>query len=169
MSIEEMPQFNPTQKTPNKETPEREITPEQKELIESAIKFTEYLTDRWPQIDEIDDKETTIGLRLPKSIKTEPRMNYYLSGSLASMLLSRAEKFTEMDETQIPALANARTREIPESANKILASFARQIGDIDYVPTDFYKSKQSNVQNSYNKVGNEEYQSMVHPFFQTAI
>jgi hypothetical protein len=148
MSIEGMSQFNPTQETPKTETPEREITPEQKELIESAMKFTEYLTGRWPQIDtgkkpviEIDDKGTTVELpELPESIETESRMNYYLSGSLASMILSRAEKFTEMDETQIPTLADARTREIPESARNLLTSFARQIGDLDYVPADHYKA-----------------------------
>ncbi len=139
-------QFTSLQETPKVEKPETEITPEQKEILESATKFAEYLTSRWPQVDtgrkpvvEIDDKGTTVELpKLPESIET--RINYYLSGSLASMLLSRAESFTEMDETQIPALAEVRTREIPESARKILASFARQIGDLDYVPTDHYKA-----------------------------
>lgn len=147
-NFEGPPQFTPQQEAPKVEKQETKITPEQKEILESATKFAEYLTGRWPQVDtgrkpvvEIDDKGRTVELpELPEGIETETRMNYYLSGSLASMLLSRAERFTEMDETQIPALAEARTREIPESARKILASFARQIGDLDYVPTDHYKA-----------------------------
>jgi hypothetical protein len=129
--------------------------------LKSALKFAEYLTSRWPQVDtdkkvvETDDKDTAIDL--PEDLEVEARMNYYLSGSLASMLLSHAERFTEMDETQIPALTEARTREIPKSARNILASFARQIGDLDYVPTDHYKRKQAQVQNSYGKVSSEEY------------
>jgi len=147
-NFEGPPQFTPPQEAPKVEKPETEITPEQKEILESATKFAEYLTGRWPQVDtgrkpviEVDDKGTTVELpELPEGIETEARMNYYLSGSLASMLLSRAERFTEMEEAQIPALAEARTREIPESARKILSSFARQIGDLDYVPTDHYKA-----------------------------
>ncbi|MDD2515806.1 MAG: hypothetical protein PHF46_04390 [Candidatus Gracilibacteria bacterium] len=129
MNIERMSQSNPTQKTSRVETIERKITLEQRVLIESATKFAEYLTLNWPQID--DNKETT---ELTGSI-----MNYYISGSLASIILSCAENFVEMDETKIPTLEDIRTREIPESARKILTSFARQIGDLDYVPTDHYK------------------------------
>lgn len=148
MSIEGMPQFTPPQEVSKMEKPKTEITPEQKEILNSAMKFAEYLTGRWPQVDtgrkpviEIDNNDTTVELpELPEGIETEARMNYYLSGSLASMLLSRAERFAEMDEAQIPALVEARIREIPESARNILASFARQIGDLDYVPTDHYKA-----------------------------
>lgn len=147
-SFESPTQFVPPQETPEAEKPEGEITLEQREILESATKFAEFLTGRWPQVDsgrkpvvEIDDQGTTVELpELPEGIETEPRMNYYLSGSLASMLLSRAKRFSEMDETQIPALTESRTREIPESARKILASFACQIGDLDYVPIDHYKA-----------------------------
>ena len=148
MSIEGMTQFTPPPEVPKIEKPEVEITSEQKEILESATKFAEYLTGRWPQVDtgkklvvENNNKGAAVELpELSEGIETEPRMNYYLSGSLASMLLSRAERFTEMDETQIPVLTDSRTREIPESARKILASFARQIGDLDYVTTDHYKA-----------------------------
>lgn len=152
-NFEGPPQIMPKQETPKVEMPKREITPEQKEILESATKFAEYLTGRWPQVDtgrkpiiEIDDKGTTVELlELPEGIETEPKMNYYISGSLASMLLSRAERFSEMDETQIPTLAETRTREIPESARKTLAFFARQIGDLDYIPADHYKSSPSRL------------------------
>ncbi|EKE07297.1 MAG: hypothetical protein ACD_18C00125G0001 [uncultured bacterium] len=152
MITEGMPQFTPPQETPKAIMPEVEITPEQKEILKSAIIFAEYLTGRWPQVDT--DVELS---ELSEGVETISRMNYYLSGSLASMLLSCAEKFTEMDETRIPALRDVRTREIPESARKILASFARQIGDLDYVPTDHYKAKKIHVQNSFGKVSAEEY------------
>ncbi len=146
--FKEQPQFTLSQETSKTEKQETEITPEQKEILESATKFAEYLTSRWPQVDtgrkpviEVDDKGATVELpESPEDIETEVRLNYYLSGSLASMLLSRAERFIEMDEAQIPALVEARTREIPESARKILSSFARQIGDLDYVPMDHYKA-----------------------------
>ena len=141
------PQNEPEQEISRIEVPEGEITPDQKEILESAIKFAEYLTDRWPQVDivrkpvvKIDDKGTTVELpELPEGIETETRLNYYLCGSLATMLLACAKSFTEMDGTQLPALVEVCTREIPESARTILASFARQIGDLDYVPMNHYK------------------------------
>lgn len=132
---------------PTVTTPEIIITPEQQELLNSAVKFSEFLVSRWPQIDthrrftiDIDDKGTKVTLpELPESMKTEPTLNYYLSGSLATMLLSQANRFTELDAAQLPNLAETTTREIPESARKMLASFSRQIEDIDYVPSDEYK------------------------------
>jgi hypothetical protein len=147
-NFERPPQIKPKQEIPRIEVPEGEITPDQKEILESAIRFAEYLTDRWPQVDtgrkpvvEIDDKGTIVELpEISERIETKTRLNYYLSGSLATMLLSCAKSFTEIDETQIPALVEVRTREIPESARKILASFARQIGDLDYVLMDHYKA-----------------------------
>jgi Trp operon repressor len=141
------PQIDLNQGIPMIEIPEGEITPDQKEILESAIKFAEYLTDRWPQVDivrkpvvKIDDKGTTVELpELPEGMETETRLNYYLCGSLATMLFSCAKSFTKIDETQLPALVEVCTREIPESARTILASFARQIGDLDYVPMNHYK------------------------------
>lgn len=163
-----MSQFTPPQETPKAETPEREITPEQKEILESAEKFAEHLTSHFPQVDEnrrmiieVDEKGTTVELpELPESIQTEPMMNYYLSGSLATMLLSRAEQFTEIDESQMPGVQEGQTRTIPESARQTLATFARPIEDLDYVPTDFYSGKKAHVQNSWGKVSSEEYQQM---------
>jgi len=168
MSIDGMPQFTSPQEAPKVEMPEIVITPEQKEILESAEKFAEHLISRFPQVDEnrrmiieVDEKGSTVELpELPESIQTEPMMNYYLSGSLATLLLSRAEEFTEIDENQIPGVRESQTRTIPESARQILATFARPIGDLDYVPTDFYKGKQSHVQNSWGKISSEEYQQM---------
>ena len=98
-----------------------EITPEQKEILESATKFADYLTNRYPQVDNAEG--------------IEPQINYYLSGSLATMLLSQAETCIEVDEK----LTESSIREIPESTQDVLASFSRQIGDLDYVPTVHYR------------------------------
>ena len=139
------PQNELKQGIPRIKVPEEETTPDQKEILESAISFAEYLTHRWPQVVvvETDDTGTTVELQeLPEGIKkieTETRLNYYLCGSLATMLLSCAKSFTEMDGTQLPALVEVCTREIPESARTILASFARQIGDLDYARMNHYK------------------------------
>ena len=139
------PQNELKQGIPRIKVPEEETTPDQKEILESAISFAEYLTHRWPQVVvvETDDTGTTVELQeLPEGIKkieTETRLNYYLCGSLATMLLACAKSFTEMDGTQLPALVEVCTREIPESARTILASFARQIGDLDYARMNHYK------------------------------
>lgn len=168
MNNEKMPHFIPPQEVPIIEKTETEITPEQKEILESATKFAEYLTSRWPQVDinkkpvvEIDNKgiETTLP-ELYENTETKPIINYYLSGSLASMLLSRAERFTELDETQIPAIIDSCTREIPESAKKFLTSFTRQIGDLDYVAIKHYKENPNRLKKggggpSFNEVPEE--------------
>lgn len=168
MNIEEASPFFPPQETPKMEKLEKEITPEQKEILESAEKFAEYLTSRFPQVDEnrrlivelYNNRNTVELTELPEAIQSNPMLNYYLSGSLATMLLSRAEQFTEIDESQIPGLQEGQTRPIPESVRQILATFARPIGDLDYIPTDFYDGKKTHVQNSYGKVSSEEYQKM---------
>lgn len=144
-----------TPATPMTENPEIEINSEQREILESAEKFAEYLTSLFPQVN---GKDTAV--ELPESTQTEPMMNYYLSGSLATMLLSRAAQFTEIDESQIPEVKDGRTRVIPESARLILSTFARPIGDLDYVPTDFYSGKKAHIQNSYGKISTEEYLQM---------
>jgi hypothetical protein len=33
------------------EVPKEKITPDQKEILKSAINFAEYLTGRWPQVE----------------------------------------------------------------------------------------------------------------------
>ncbi len=150
-NLKPQPQFA----TPITESSEIEIKPEQREILESAEKFAEHLTSLFPQVD---GKGTAV--ELPESTRAEPMINYYLSGSLATMLLSRAEQFTEIDESQIPTVKEGRTRNIPESTRLILSTFARPIGDLDYVPTDYYNDKKVQIQNSYGKVSTEEYLQM---------
>lgn len=142
-------QINPvkSQEIPKIDELKIEITPEQEEVLDSAIKFAEYLTGYWPQIDtgreyfiETEDNKNIKWPPLPAQIETKPKINYYLSGSLASMLLSQADKFYEIDESQFPIPITTTIKKIPETAGKILSSLARPIGDLDYVPTDYYKN-----------------------------
>jgi hypothetical protein len=153
INIEPQPQDIPVQEVSIKKGLKTEITTEQQEILESAVKFAKFLTSRWPQVErgrmqiiEIDNGGTTVELpELPEAVEIEQTINYYLSGSLVPMLLSCADSFSEIDETQIPALVESGTREIPKSARKIFASFARQIGDLDYVPADHYKYNPSRL------------------------
>lgn len=103
---------------------ETRLTPEQKKILDSAVKFTEYLVSRWPQVDNIGEKQ---------------KLNYYIVGSLATMLLSRGESVVEFDPALIPDLSELESIEIPEESRKILSEFSRKIGDLDYVPSDTYK------------------------------
>ena len=143
-------------------------TPEQQAIVDSAVKFSKYLTSRWPQIDdgrrpiiEIDDQGTQVELpQLPPELQAIPKLNYYLSGSLATMLLSRAENFTELDPSDPESMKPIMTRVVPESARQILTTFARPIGDLDYVPTDSYKGKKSIANKMFNKVSAEKYKEL---------
>lgn len=114
--------------------------PEQRELIDSAIVFVEYLTSRWSQTESQFDPNNN-----SESIESQLKINYYISGSLAMMLLSESEKFTEMDESEIPHLIESETRRIPFNSRKVLASFARQIGDLDFVPVGDYKKNPKGI------------------------
>jgi len=139
--------------------------PEQAAIINSAGKFADYLTSRWSQLDksrrmviDIADKGPNVDLpELPGSIETEPTLNYYISGSLATMLLAQAGSFSEIDEKDINGFREVQTRNIPEKAQNILATFARPIGDLDFVTTDSYRKKQAAVQASFKEVGEDEY------------
>lgn len=117
--------------------------PERGLLLESSARFAEYLTGRWPQTNdgrritlEIDERGTKVELpKLPDSVTTTPRLNYYIAGSLGTMLLAQADTITDLDEN----LEVGQTMTIPVRTREILGSFVRQIGDLDYIPTDAYR------------------------------
>ena len=121
--------------------PDTETTLDKEKILKSAISFAEYLTtDLWPQVEVVETKGTgTVRLWafFERRKRIETRLRYYLCGSLATMLLAGATSFTEIDGTQLPALVEVCTIAIPESARAILASFARQIVDVDYVPINY--------------------------------
>jgi hypothetical protein len=113
---------------------------EQKEAILNGVEaFADELLEKYPQVNQ------------------DGKLNYYLSGSLGVMLLLRGGKFEILDESRIPEIVSIAEKEVPPEATKYLEGFVRKIGDLDYVETDIYKAKKREVQDSYGKVPDEEY------------
>lgn len=108
-------------------------------ILNGAQAFTSELLKTYPQINE--DEE----------------LYYYISGSLAVMLLLIAGKFEILDEGQIPNISVTAQREIPQDSIRYLISFARKIGDLDYVETDLYVKKKREVSESYGEVSDHQY------------
>lgn len=147
---------------PTEQLQEREKHEKQ---VDASVEFARYLTTRYPQVDsirkitvEIDDNVHVESPGLPEDIQVDPQLNYYLAGSLATALLSRAETIDLCEETNGSAIRVVRSVTNPEFTRTVLAEFARPIGDIDYVPTDHYKELQQQVQDSFGKVTSEKYQ-----------
>jgi hypothetical protein len=90
------------------------------QIIDAANVFASYLTGKYPQVDG-------------------SRLNYSLSGSLSAMLLAGADKFVELDENKIPEISEIGEKHMTPSARQSFAFFARQMGDLDYVPTLIYQ------------------------------
>lgn len=134
--------------------------------VDSAIHFAKYLTARYPQVDaiqniaiELDGESTQVNLpEPPEGIKILPQLNYYLVGSLATTLLSRAETIDLCEETTGSNITVTESVANPQATRDLLAEFARPIGDIDYVPTVHYRELQKVVQDSFDSVSSEEYQ-----------
>lgn len=126
-----------------------EAIQEQREMAANALELANYVVTRYAQVDDgreiiiqTDEVGTHIELPpLPENMSSEPRMNYYLSGSLATTLLAHADGYTELDETEMPRLVDRRSVQISPKAREIFTSFARPIGDLDYVRTDNYKAR----------------------------
>jgi hypothetical protein len=137
---------------------------EQNAQIEAVIKFSQFLTSRYPQTDDMRNMslEVNDGVHvqlppLPDVLQTEPLLNYYLAGSLATTLLSRADTIDICEETTGSDITVSRTISNPPQSRAIFADFARPIGDIDYVTTDHYEALKKQAADSYGKVSDEEY------------
>lgn len=133
--------------------------------VESAVQFAKYLTTRYPQVDnmrkmsvEVDDGLHVELPELPDAMQVEPRLNYYIAGSLATTLLSRAQTIDLCEETTTSNINVTRSVANTPETQTALAEFARPIGDIDYVPTEHYDALKKVVQDSYGKVSSDEYQ-----------
>lgn len=72
-------------------------------------------------------------------VNVDGRLNYYLSGSLATMLLLKTANMTILDESQIPGVAYAEEKDCADLSKSPLKRFARQIGDIDFVPLNEWR------------------------------
>lgn len=107
--------------------------------IDATIKFAEYLTQRYPQVDG-------------------GQLNYYFAGSLATTLLSQVNTIEICEETDGSNINVVKSLTVPDETKKSLTEFARPIGDIDYIPTQHYRDLQKEVQDLFGKVTSEEYQ-----------
>lgn len=96
-------------------------------ILEGVGAFTSELLEKYPQVNE------------------EGKLNYYLSGSLAVMLLLKGGRFEIMDETRLPEIVPVAEKEIPPEALKYLEGFVRKIGDLDFVPFDEWKESEKRM------------------------
>ncbi|MDD4352226.1 MAG: hypothetical protein PHU71_04585 [Candidatus Gracilibacteria bacterium] len=132
-----------------------EDLPKKQEIANSATDFADYLTNKWPQlsngrsifldIEPAKDCDLVVKFpELPDSIQTFPKLNYYISGSLAVMLLSQADYLTEIQENDPSQETLSRT--IPQKTHELLGSFSRLIGDLDFNDTDSHKLERKWIQ-----------------------
>lgn len=123
-------------KTPEGSTSEKEA------IINSSEAFAKYMNERYPQTDNDDG---------------EKKLNYVLSGSLATTLLARAESFVNINLSSDSTINEEEVKNLPPEARDKFAAYARPIGDFDFVPTDYYQEKQKEVQGSLYQEDPEEY------------
>ncbi len=87
----------------------------EKDILSGARSLIIELLETHPQIDE------TNGL------------NYYLSGSFATLLFAQAEKFEIIDEQQIPKIVTISEKIISKRAKKQFNKCTKRIRDIDFI------------------------------------
>lgn len=133
--------------------------------IHAAVQFAHYIVNRYPQVDdmhkivfEVDEGIHVELPPLPEGIQAEPQLNYYLAGSLATMLLSQAETIELCEETNGAHITIVRSLANPVEVRSVLTEFARPIGDLDYVSTAHYKALLHAAQDTFGSVSNEVYQ-----------
>lgn len=100
---------------------------ERMHLQDAATAFASYVTEKYPQINE------------------EGQLNYYMSGSLAVMLLSQADSIHLLDSSKLPNVSTRETRSLDRGLSAKLADFTRPIGDFDYVETTAYKDAKKEI------------------------
>jgi hypothetical protein len=104
---------------------------ERTHLQDAATAFASYVTEKYPQIDE------------------EGQLNYYMSGSLAVMLLSQADSIDLLDSSKLPDVSTRETRNLGRGLSAKLADFTRPIGDFDFVELQPYKDGKKEIQDGY--------------------
>lgn len=100
---------------------------ERAHLQDAVVAFASYVTEKYPQIN------------------ADGRLNYYMSGSLAVMLLSQADSIDLLDSSQLPAVSTRETRRLDDGLSSRLATFTRKIKDFDYVGTSAYKDAKREI------------------------
>lgn len=102
-----------------------ELTQEQATTLRSASDFAHELTAKFPQVD------------------ANGNINYYLAGSLATMLLVEGGgKMVPTKGTALHSFESAGAISIPESGMNHLSTFIRKIGDLDYLPLKDYSKQE---------------------------
>lgn len=115
-------------------------SPEQLKLLDASLDLAQTITDQYPQTDE------------------EGRLDYAIAGSLAFMLLAQADSFEVLDMQRLPDVVPTQRIDIPEDASRTLKTFARHLGDFDYVQTKQYGEKKQEAANINYKTHPEEYE-----------
>lgn len=101
---------------------------EQKANLRSASDFAHELTAKFPQVD------------------ANGNLNYYLAGSLATMLLIEGGgKMTPPKGSSSPVFESGSPVAISEAGMAHLSNFVRKIGDLDYVPLEGYKTQEGRM------------------------
>lgn len=101
------------------------LSPEQATTLKSAADFAHELTARFPQVD------------------ANGNINYYLAGSLATMLLIEGGgKMVPTKGTAINAFESPASLAIPEAGMNHLSTFIRKIGDLDFMPLKDYSKQE---------------------------
>lgn len=121
-SIKDRPQI------PNKEVAPSRDSLNKDQIAASAVRFASFISQKYPQTETQDGSQ-------------EEMLSYSFAGSLATMLLSRVNSFTAIDGEQLPRVVRKEERQIPEEAREILATFARPMGDLDFVKTSYYDAR----------------------------
>lgn len=142
------------------ETPEeeRERLEPLERCVDGASAFARMVVQQWPQMDtnpqltvELDEagKHVVELPPLPEGITSEPQLNYYFGGSLATRLLAKATSMMPLDGgAAIP---------LSKEVRNALLRIAKPVGDVDYVPTRHYREGRERANDRYGKVSDEEY------------
>lgn len=101
------------------------LTEEQATTLRSASDFAHELTAKFPQVD------------------ANGNINYYLAGSLATMLLIEGGgKMVPTKGTALNSFESTGAISIPEAGMNHLSTFIRKIGDLDYLPLKDYSKQE---------------------------
>lgn len=97
------------------------------DLLVGAEVFAYYVTEKWPQINEAGE------------------INYYFAGSLAVMLLAQTDSMTLLDPQYFPKISPLQIINMPTQVKARLTTFARKIGDLDYIKSPNYDKYQKRL------------------------
>jgi PPM family protein phosphatase len=105
---------------PSDATPDGDaLDADKSKILQGARDFTHELLDQYPQVD------------------ADGKLNYYLAGSLGTMLLLGARQFEPIHADDLGA-AGGKSVQLPAASQEQLNGFIRQIGDLDFVRLDHY-------------------------------